>query len=233
MCCYISNQGSGAAVRKLVSGGVLYILLSMLCELFAGRLSEMENYSLITLYKGAAENHNGGGALAGSFAYLSYHYLEMVGTVLLIIVFGLICVVLLTERSLIGGAKKSTKYLAEKVHTREPRYTESYEEDEDAERALERRERLREERRERMEQRRREQEERDIRRRKEQEERNLRRQEEQEEKERKRRAEQEERERRRREEQAEKARRKQSLQEEGLPGRPADPEKKYMVPPYA
>ncbi len=210
---YISNQGSGAAVRKLVSGGVLYILLSMLCELFAGRLSEMENYSLITLYKGAAENHNGGGALAGSFAYLSYHYLEMVGTVLLIIVFGLICVVLLTERSLIGGAKKSTKYLAEKVHTREPRYTESYEEEEDAERALERRERLREERRERMEQRRREQEERDIRRRKEQEERNLRRQEEQEEKERKRRAEQEERERRRREEQAEKARRKQSLQE--------------------
>lgn len=210
---YISNQGSGAAVRKLVSGVVLYILLAMLCELFAGRLSGMENYSLITLYKGAAEHHNGGGAFAGSFAYLSYHYLETVGTVLVIIVLGLICVVLLTERSLIGGAKKSGKYLAEKVHTRDARYTERYGEDEDGESALERSERLREERRERMEQRRREQEERDQRRRKEQEERSLRRQEELEEKERKRREEQEERERRRREEQEEKARRKQREQE--------------------
>ena len=210
---YISNQGSGAAVRKLVSGVVLYILLAMLCELFAGRLSGMENYSLITLYKGAAEHHNGGGAFAGSFAYLSYHYLETVGTVLVIIVLGLICVVLLTERSLIGGAKKSGKYLAEKVHTRDARYTERYGEDEDGEDALERSERLREERRERMEQRRREQEERDQRRRKEQEERSLRRQEELEEKERKRREEQEERERRRREEQEEKARRKQREQE--------------------
>ena len=211
---YISNQGSGAAVRKLVSGVVLYILLAMLCELFAGRLSGMENYSLITLYKGAAEHHNGGGAFAGSFAYLSYHYLETVGTVLVIIVLGLICVVLLTERSLIGGAKKSGKYLAEKVHTRDARYTERYGEDEDGESALERSERLREERRERMEQRRREQEERDQRKRKEQEERSLRRQEELEEKERKRREEQEERERRRREEQEEKARRKQREQEE-------------------
>lgn len=210
---YISNQGSGAAIRKLVSGVVLYILLAMLCELFAGRLSEMENYSLVTLYKGAAEHHNGGGALAGSIAYLSYHYLETIGTVLVIIVLGLICVVLLTERSLIGGAKKSGKYLAEKVHTRDARYTERYGEDEDGESASERSERLREERRERMEQRRREQEERDQRRRKEQEERSLRRQEELEEKERKRREEQEERERRRREEQAEKARRKQREQE--------------------
>lgn len=199
---YIGNQGSGAAIRKLVSGSVLYILLSMLCELFAGRLSEMENYNLITIYKGAAEHHNGGGVLAGSLAYLSRHYLETVGTVLLIIVFSLICIVLLTERSLIGGARKSGKYLAEKVHTRRASYTERFEDDEDVESALERRERLREERRERMEQRRKEQEERDSRRREEQEERSLRRQ-----------REQAERERKRQEEQAEKARRKQSEQE--------------------
>lgn len=211
---YISNQGSGAAIRKLVSGVVLYILLSMLCELFAGRLSEMENYSLITLYKGAAEHHNGGGALAGSFAYLSYHYLETVGTVLVIIVLGLICVVLLTERSLIGGAKKSGKYLAEKVHAGDARYTERYEEDEDAEGVSERRERLREERRERMEQRRREQEERDQQRRNEQAERNLRRQEELEEKERKRQEEQAEKARRKQREQEAKEREKRLLQEE-------------------
>ncbi len=143
---YMGNQGSPAAIRKLVAGTLLYILLSMLCELFAGRLSEMEGYSLITLYKDAAEHHNGGGVLSGSLAYLSFHYLAMLGTVLLIIVLALICIVLLTERSVIGGAKKSSKYLAERVRTKEARYEERYEEDaEEAEAERERRERLREE----------------------------------------------------------------------------------------
>ncbi len=212
---YISNRGTPAAIRKLASGIVLYILLSMLCELFAGRLSEMENYSLITLYQGAAENRNGGGAISGSFAYLSFHYLEMIGTVLLIIVLALICIVLLTERSLIGGAKKSSRFLAEKVRTREARYEEFYEEDgQDLEAAGARREMLREEKRERMEQRRRELEERSLRKREEQEERSERRRREQEEKSRRKLEEQEARARRRQSQQEEKERERRLLQEE-------------------
>ena len=212
---YMGNQGSPAAIRKLVAGTLLYILLSMLCELFAGRLSEMEGYSLITLYKDAAEHHNGGGVLSGSLAYLSFHYLAMLGTVLLIIVLALICIVLLTERSVIGGAKKSSKYLAERVRTKEARYEERYEEDaEEAEAERERRERLREEKRQRMEQRRLELEERSLKKREEQEERDERRRREQEERYERRRREQEERSRRKREEQEARARRKQSQQEE-------------------
>lgn len=175
---YISNEGSPAAVRKLISGVFLYLLVAMLCELFAGRLSEMEHYSFVTLYKASVEKHNGGGVLAGSLAYLSYHYLSMLGTVLLVIVLGLICIVLLTERSLISGARKGGRILAEKARSREARYEEEYEEDEDA---AERRARLRAEKRERMLEREREQEERDRRRQEELEERGLRRRKEQEE----------------------------------------------------
>lgn len=198
---YISNEGSKTAIRKLVSGIVLFILLAMLCELFAGRLPEMENYSFITLYKSAAEHHNGGGVLAGSFAYLSWHYLSTFGTVLLIIVLGLICVVLLTEHSVIGDAKKSSEFLAQKVRSRESRYQEEYDEEEES--AAERRERLREEKRERM-----------LMRQKEKEERDKKIQEEQEERDRKRQAELEERNQRKQEEAEEKARRKRRQQEE-------------------
>ena len=188
---YISNQGSFAAIRKLVSGVLLYVLISMLCELFAGRLAEMENYSFVEIYKAAAENHNGGGCLAGSLAYLSYHYLAMFGTVLLILVLGLICAVILTERSVISGAKKSSKVLAERMRSREARYEEEYEEE--GESASDRRERLREEKRERMQQRRQEQEERDRRRQAQLEERSQKRQKEQEEKAKRRQIQQEER----------------------------------------
>ena len=182
---YISNEGSMAAIRKLVSGVFLYLLIGMLCELFAGRLPEMEHYSFVTLYKNAVEHHNGGGAFAGSLAYLANHYLSILGTVLLVIVLSLICIVLLTERSLIGGAKKGGRILAERARTREARYEEEYDDgeakDEGVEPAAARRARLRAEKRERMLEREREQEERDKRRQEELEARGRRRREAQEE----------------------------------------------------
>ena len=180
---HISNRGSKAAVRKLISGVFLYLLTAMLCELFAGRLQEMERYSFIAFYQNAVEHHNGGGVIAGSLAYLAFRYLSTLGMVLLVIVLALICIVLLTERSLIGGAKKGGRVLAERVRSREARYEEAFEEGEEGleESAAERRERLRAEKRERLSERIREQEERDRRRQEELEEKGRRRREEQEE----------------------------------------------------
>lgn len=181
---YISNEGNPVAVRKLISGIFLYLLIAMLCELFAGRLPGMEHYSIVTLYQDAVEHRSGGGAIAGSLAYLSFHYLSMLGTVLLVIVLGLICIVLLTERSLISGAKEGGRILAEKARSREARYEEEYgeeEDDGDGESAAKRRERLRAEKKARMLEREKEQDERDRRRQEELEERSRRRREEQEE----------------------------------------------------
>lgn len=162
------NQGSSAAKRKLISGTVLYVLFSMLCELASGRLRTMTEYNIVSLYKDIVEKRNGGGILAGSLAYLSYHYLSMVGTILMILVLALICIVLLTEKSVIGSAKKSGRILAEGARRLESaRYEiedidmEDSEEDIDiGESPRERRARLREEKRERAVRRQREQEER-------------------------------------------------------------------------
>lgn len=202
---YISNEGSPAAVRKLISGITLYFLTAMLCELFAGRLAEMESYSFVAFYKDAAQHHNGGGVIAGTLAYAAYHYLSMLGAVMLVIVLALICIVLLTERSLISGAKKGGRVLAERVRFREARYEEEYDEDYDdeGESPEERRNRLRAEKLERRSERIREQEERDRRR-----------QEELEEKSRRRREEQEERLRHKQRQQEERLREKQLVKEE-------------------
>lgn len=172
------NQGSAAAKRKLISGIVLFVLISMLCELISGRLKSMTEYDIIALYQDIVEKRNGGGVLAGSLAYLSYRYLSTIGTVLLILVLGLICVVLLTEKSVISGAKKSGKILAESAKRLETgRFTEEISGDDEEEGYGEeesdriRRERLREEKKERAARRREEQEERAALRRREQEER--------------------------------------------------------------
>ena len=199
---YIGNEGSFAAVRKLISGILLYILVAMLCELFAGRLAEMEGYSFVTLYKNAAQRHSGGGVFAGSLAYLAYHFLSMLGAVLLVVVLSLICIVLLTERSFISGMKKGGRALAEKIRTREARYEEAYDGEEES--FAERRARLQAEKEERRAERLLEQEERDK----------------------KRKEELEERERKRREAQEERLQNKQRQQEDRLRERQLEREEK-------
>ncbi|MCM1122921.1 MAG: DNA translocase FtsK 4TM domain-containing protein, partial [Eubacterium sp.] len=81
----MSNMGNHIATRKLVAGLILFLLISMVCELFGTELSQAESYQVKEIYLRCSENHNGGGILAGSLAYLSYKFLGMVGTVLAIL----------------------------------------------------------------------------------------------------------------------------------------------------
>ncbi len=100
---WMANQGSPTAVRKLLAGFVLFLMLGVLCELFGGNIRKMtEGYALKEIYSFCREYKNGGGILAGSLAYLLYHYLEMIGTILVVILFSVISFILLTERSVLN-----------------------------------------------------------------------------------------------------------------------------------
>ena len=110
----MSNMGNNIAARKLVSGIVLFLLVSMVCELFGAQLAQADNYQIKDIYERCSENHSGGGIIAGSLVYLSYKFLGMVGTVLLILVVGIICMVIVTEKSFIGGVKKQGKRVYER-----------------------------------------------------------------------------------------------------------------------
>ena len=110
----MSNTGDNIATRKLVSGVVLFLLISMVCELFSAQLAQTESYQIKEIYERCSENHSGGGIIAGSLVYLSYNFLGMVGTVLLILVLGIICAVIVTEKSFIGGVKRQGQRVYER-----------------------------------------------------------------------------------------------------------------------
>lgn len=107
------NAGSSAARRKLIAGICLFFILAMICELWAGRIYGEEKLDFFSFYKNSAQFKNGGGLFAGMLTSLCYHKLSMAGTLLLVLVAGMICIVLLTEKSLIKGAKEKGRYLAE------------------------------------------------------------------------------------------------------------------------
>jgi len=97
------NVGNHIATRKLAAGIVFVLLLGMAFEFFSTNPAEAESYQLAEIYTRCSEGHKGGGILAGSLAYLSCKFLGTVGTVLLILVLGIICLVIVTEKSFIGG----------------------------------------------------------------------------------------------------------------------------------
>lgn len=109
----ISNQGNMTAQRKLIAGVVLFFLLGIVFELFSGNLPVMEEYSAKKLYETSSELRIGGGVLSGSVAWISYHFLGTVGTVLVSLVLSIICLVIITEKSFVSGVKKGSRRVYE------------------------------------------------------------------------------------------------------------------------
>ncbi len=99
----VSNIGNNIATRKLIAGAVFLLLLGMVFEFFSTNPTQAESYQITEIYSRCSSGKQGGGVLAGSLTYLSCKLLGMVGTVLFILVLGIVCLVIVTEKSLIGG----------------------------------------------------------------------------------------------------------------------------------
>jgi S-DNA-T family DNA segregation ATPase FtsK/SpoIIIE len=89
-------------------------MIGMVCELFTANLAQTDSYQLGEIYKRCSTQRGGGGIIAGSVAYASYQLLGMVGTALAIIVLAIICFVILTEKSFIGGVKRQGRKVYER-----------------------------------------------------------------------------------------------------------------------
>lgn len=110
----MSNMGNRIANRKLVAGVILFMLISMVCEFFSANPALAESYQIQEIYKRCSAHRSGGGVLAGSLAYFSCKFLGMVGTVLAILVLAIICLVVVTEKSFIGGVAKQGRRVYER-----------------------------------------------------------------------------------------------------------------------
>ncbi|MBE5828165.1 MAG: DNA translocase FtsK [Butyrivibrio sp.] len=118
----IANFGSSASTRKVVSGIVLFFLVGIIAELLSGRPQSAESYDIKMIYSQASEYRNGGGVFAGSLAYLSYKYLSLVGSVLLILLLSIAAIVVFTQHSFVGGLKKGGRRIIDRTRQEADNY---------------------------------------------------------------------------------------------------------------
>lgn len=110
----MSNVGNNIATRKLVAGIVLILIVSMIFELTSAGYTETDTYQFKEIYERCSEKRNGGGVLAGSAAFALYKMLGMVGTVLAMIVIGIICAVIVTDKSFLNGVANQSRKVYER-----------------------------------------------------------------------------------------------------------------------
>lgn len=100
------NSGDRIATRKLIAGVVLFLMIGIVCDLLTTRPVQAESYQISEIFMQCKEARNGGGIIAGSLAYLLCHFLGLMGTVLVILVAAIICIVIITNKSFVAEVKK-------------------------------------------------------------------------------------------------------------------------------
>lgn len=108
------NSGNMIATRKIIAAVCLYLIVSMMCELFTKAPQEAVSYDFKGIYEACSANRNGGGILGGSFAYLAYHLLGLTGTVLSLLVIAIIALIVITDKSFMKGVKSGSRKVYER-----------------------------------------------------------------------------------------------------------------------
>ncbi|MCM1569842.1 MAG: DNA translocase FtsK [Roseburia sp.] len=135
---WFANEGNPNALRKLIAGVVLFIMLGVVCELIAQKVVLTEKYDIKAIYEASSAGKNGGGIIGGSVAYLLQHYLETIGTVLVVLLCSVVSMILLTERSLLDSMKNGGSRLRERSREdakRRREYTELRRQEQEEQRA--------------------------------------------------------------------------------------------------
>ena len=107
----ISNQGNHIATLKLTASIILFFILGAFLHIFQGDLSQSMGYSIGELYTLGKDSKLGGGVLFGSLAYLLYSLLDTIGSVLILLVLAIGCIVIITEKSFFHSVKKGGQYV--------------------------------------------------------------------------------------------------------------------------
>ena len=111
---WYANRGSINALRKLISGIVLFFMIGIVCDLLFGNGCNLEKYSVKDIYKHSVEVKNGGGLIAGSISYVLCKYLSTIGTVLVVLLCSAVSFILMTEHSLLRGVKDGSSRMLER-----------------------------------------------------------------------------------------------------------------------
>ena len=111
------NKGHPSVRRKVIAGCILFLTLGAVCELIAGRLTDMTEYHVTDFYNNSVAHLNGGGLFGGSLAYLLYSLFALWGSILVLLVLLIICMVFITEKSFVRGVQKTSRAVVNKAKT--------------------------------------------------------------------------------------------------------------------
>ncbi len=107
----ISNQGNGIATLKLTAGIILFLIVGAFLHIFQADLDQSTGYSIAEIYTLGKDSKLGGGVICGSLAYILYSLLDTIGSVLILLVLAIGCIVIITEKSFFNGVKKGGRYV--------------------------------------------------------------------------------------------------------------------------
>ncbi len=103
----ITNKGNASAYIKMTAAFILCLIFCMLAELIMNGYDSSTN--VLEYYVQSCENKSGGGLLGGIFVGLLCIAIGKVGTYLVALILAVICIVIITEKSLLNGMKKGGK----------------------------------------------------------------------------------------------------------------------------
>ena len=115
----VSNKGNTHAYIKIAAAVVLFLLITGILELIFN--SWHPGASLLSYYREASEHRNAGGLTGGCLVSLLCPLIGVAGTYVVLVIFSVICLILVTEKSLLApiGRKSREAYEDAKKHRQE------------------------------------------------------------------------------------------------------------------
>ena len=103
---YLSRESRVIKV-KFITGICLFILVLIFVEEVFGCVRDMDTLNVASIWSNGSELRRGGGVIAGFIAFFMHKYMGMAGTLLVVIVLILVCVMLLMGRDRLKSLKQN------------------------------------------------------------------------------------------------------------------------------
>lgn len=112
----ISNKGNTHAYVKIAASVALFFLLTAILELIFN--SYTPGASLLSYYREAAERRNAGGLTGGCLVSILCPLIGVAGTYVVLVIFSVICLILVSEKSLLAPLGRKSREAYEDVKRR-------------------------------------------------------------------------------------------------------------------
>ena len=103
----VSNRGNAHAYVKIAASAVLFLLITAILELIFN--SYTPGASLLSYYTAASEHRNAGGLTGGCLISLLCPLIGVIGTYVVLVILSVICVILITEKSLLAPLGRQSR----------------------------------------------------------------------------------------------------------------------------